>query len=315
MSRGFVGMIVWLLLFAGTSASASVLAPGDFVMVTRSGGNQQLVVFDATTMAATVLASGGYLAGATDLAVTGRGTILLSVVDVGVVRLLPETGEQSVLATLDALGGGRPSGIALGPDGTVYVSLQGTSPRVVQLSAAGSFLRVVTSGGFLPMPAGMCFGADGAFYVCATALNGGGGLVRVDLISGAQTAIASNPPLYGPLDVAAAPDGSLWSIQFGHDSMRLGECVVRTRPADGVSETVHDFACWANGVAIRSDGVAVVGDCYPIMWECGGEGNLYTQVYPSGARIAGYGGPVAVVPPSTVGARSSSWGLLKTLYR
>ncbi len=309
----FLLVLIGALLSA--PAWAGVLRPGDFVMVSPPWMSQQLVAFDGVSMATTVLSSGGYLTGATDLAVTGDGDVLLCVPGAGIVRVVPGTGGQSVFAPLSTTGDGRPSGIVIGPDGTVYVSMQGASPRVLQLSANGAFLRVVTSGGFLPMPAGMCFGSEGALYVCATALNGGGGLVRVDLASGAQTAIASNDLLKGPVDVALAPDGSLWSVQFGWHSMRQGQCVVRTRVSDGFSELVSVFTCSAYGIAIRSDGTTVVGDCYQIMWECGGDGHLYTQVYPSGNRVSGYAGPVAVVPDVLVPAKTSSWGRVKTLYR
>jgi hypothetical protein len=266
-------------------------------------------------MATTVLASGGYLTGVTDLAVDASGDVLLCVPGVGIVRVLPGTGGQSVLAPLSTTGDGTPSGIVIGPDGTVYVSMQGALPRVVQLSSDGAFLRVVTSGGFLPAPAGMCFGSDGSLYVCATAPSGGGGLVRVDLTSGAQTVIASGSPLVGPFDVSLAPDGSLWSVQFGARAQRQAACVVRTRVSDGYSEVVSAFACTAYGIAIRSDSTAVVGDCARINGDCGGDTYLYAQAYPSGSVTWGYAGPVAVVPDIVVQAKASSWGRVKVLYR
>jgi sugar lactone lactonase YvrE len=313
MKKCFLAALVLFSALLSIPAWGGVLRSGDFVMVsTYSGTTYQLVVFDGISWTPSVIATGGFLDAATDIAVTSKGDVLLSVVGVGVVRVVPETAEQSVITTLAALGDGRPSGIVISPDGTIYVSMQGVSPRVVQLSADGAFLRVVTTGGFLPIPAGMCFGSDGAFYVCATSLFGGGGLVRVDVTSGAQTVFAANELLKGPLDVAAAPDGSLWSVQYGMGTFRSAGCVVRTQVTDGYSEVLSMFDCTADGVAVRSDGVALVGDCMRVHSDCYYH---YSVVYPSGSRIWDYGGPVAVVPDALVQATTSSWGRIKVLYR
>lgn len=314
MRKSFLAVLVLLGVLLAAPARGGVLRSGDFVMVCRWGTGTlgQLIVFDGASLTPTVVAERGYLDAATDVAVTGRGDVLLSVASAGVVRVRPDTWEQTVFAPSSTLGDGTPSGIAIGPDGAIYVSMQGASPRVVQLSADGAFLRVVTSGGLLPMPAGMCFGSDGTFYVCATSFYGGGGLVQVDLTSGAQTVFAANDLLKGPLDVTAAPDGSLWSVQYGQGQFRLAGCVVRSRVPDGYSERLSMFDCAADGVAVRSDGVALVGDCYRVKWDCY---TKYTVVYPSGARYEGFGGPVAVVPDPVVEARTTSWGRIKVLYR
>ncbi len=308
-------LIILVAASASSPASGAPLRPGDFVMIDSWRATTTLVAFDGASMNPTVLASGGPMFGATDLAVRGDGTVLLAVPGTGIVRFSPGTGEQSVIATPAVLGEGTPSGIAVGPDGTVCVSIQGAVPRVVQLSAPGEFLRVVISGGYIPLPAGMCFGLGGELYVCATSIYGGGGIVQVDLATGTQTVIAGGGPLKGPFCVAAAPDGTLWSAQYGTQSQRLNACVVRTRVSDGYSEVLSVFGCTAYGVAVRGDGTALVGDCYRIHSDCMGGSSVFTQVYPSGEQIWGYSGPVAVVPFAPTGASRTSWGQLKTLYR
>ena len=305
-------------LLVGSAGSAGILKPGDFVMLSGSStaGPYSVVVIDGTSTAVTELTSGGYLSGgATDIATTRSGEVLVTALPWGVVKVDPATGAQTILASLDVLGTGAPSGITVGPDGAIYVSMQSDPSRVVQLSSDGAFIRVVTSGGFLPLPAGLVVGADGALYVCATIAHGaggGGGIVRVDLVTGGQSPVASNALLLGPIHIALAPDGWLWTVQYGAFNQRLNGCVVRTRTSDGDSERMPFGSCTSQGIAIRSDGAMVVGDCYRIHGDCG---SLVTYAYPSGISIPGVGGAVTVVPDLTTASARGSWGRLKTTYR
>jgi hypothetical protein len=297
---------------------AAALRSGDFVMVssTASGGYPySLVSLDGVSSTAQTISTGGLLNGATDVVVRTAGDVLLTVPGVGVVKVQPSDGAQSIFAPGSVLGDGTPSGIAVGQDGAIYVSLQSTQSRVVQLSAEGAFVRIVTTGGYLPLPAGMCFGPDAALYVCATLAypaGGGGGLVRVDPASGSQTPIASNDLLKGPFHVALAPDGTLWSVQYGGLSQRRGGCVVKTRISDGYSELAPMGPCTGQGIAIRQDGATVVGDCMRINGDCNSK---VTYEYPGGTMVWDIGGPVAVVPDIATPTLRRSWGQLKAIYR
>ena len=171
------------------TCTSAALRPGDFVMASPPWSGDRLVVLDGSSSVATEIASGGYLPGMTDLVVNASGNVLVTVQSAGIVQVNPSTGEQTLFASVATLGGGRPSGITLGPGGSVFVSMQSASPRVVELSSGGEFTRIVTSGGYLPLPAGLAFGHDGALYVCTTIADrqvGGGGIVRVEPGSGAQ---------------------------------------------------------------------------------------------------------------------------------
>lgn len=305
-------------LLMPSASSAVSLSPGDFVMLSGSStsGPYSVVVLDGSSTAVTEVTSGGYLSdGATDIAATRSGVVLVTAQSWGVVIVNPATGAQTIFASLDVLGPGTPSGITAAPDGAIYVSMQSHPSRVVELSSDGALVRVVTSGGFLPLPAGLVVGGDGALYVCATiqsGAGGGGGIVRVDLATGSQTPIASNALLIGPFHIALAPDGWLWTVQYGAFAQRRNGCVVRTRTSDGYSETVPFGQCTSQGIAIRSDGTTVVGDCYRVNGDCG---YLVTYEYPSGNSIPGVSGAVTVVPDPTTTSSRSSWGRLKTIYR
>jgi len=307
--------VLLLLVSAHALAAPSAkLHPGDFVMISEWGG--RLVVLDGASFAVTEIASGGHLVYATDVAVTSGGRVLLTTSSAGVVSVDPSSGATSVVAPLATLGEGRPSGLAVGPSGSLFVSMQSAiSPRVIELTSAGAFVRVVTSGGLLPMPAGLAFGTDGVLYVCTTIPYGqgsGGGIARVDPASGAQSAVAGAGVLIGPYHIAVAPDGALWTVQYGAFSARRSGCVVRTQLPGGDSETVPYGSCTSRGIAIRADGVTVVADCMRIHGDCW---DPVTYFYPSGFSMFGLSGPVAVVPDLMTPSRRDSWGRLKILYR
>jgi len=314
------GLLGWLFFSCALPlvALGGTLRPGDFVVLSPPGFGARLVALDGTSAAASELVSGGLLSGGTDLVVGASGEILVVVPATGIVRVSPGSGAQSILAPIGTLGDGQPSGITVGLGGSIFVSLQSASPRIVELSSSGEFIRVVSGGGLLQMPAGLAFGNDGALYVCETIpypVSAGGGIVRVDPTSGAQSAVAGGVPLIGPFHIAAAPDGTLWTVQFGSLSQRRSACVVRTRVADGYSESMPAFECTAYGIAIRSDGTTVVGECARIHGDCGGSADLYTVMHPSGSIVWGVSGPVSVVPEGLTPSRRQTWGHLKAIYK
>ena len=297
---------------------AAVLKSGDFVMVAWQSvdlpGCCRVVALDGTSLAVSQITSDGYITDAVDIAVTTRGEILVTVPTIGVVRVDPTTGNQTIFASLESLGGGAPAGI-LATGAQIYLTIQNTQPRIVQLDQDGSVARVVSSGGLLAYPAGLALGPDGALYVCETIPIGylpGGSLIRVDPVSGAQHLIASGDPIHGPLDAAFAPDGSLWSVQRGGLLHDKNGPIVRTRVSDGFSELVEFGFDFAAGLAIRPDGRTVIADCIPIHSECV---TPYAQIYPDGPRAAEVSGPVAVVPDMVTPATRTTWGHIKVIYR
>lgn len=307
------------VLILTARAGAAPLRPGDFVMVTWSSGTSaccQVVALDPASLTESVITSGEFIVDPQDIAVSARGDLYVTVPTIGVVRVDPVSGAQSIFASVNSLGGGQPFGIFVGPEG-FYVTLRGSPARIVQLDADGSIARVVSSGGMLDLVAGLTVGPDGALYVCETIPYGlapGGGLVRVDLASGSQALLASEEPINGPFDVTLAPDGSLWSVQRNHRLHERRGALVRTTCPDGVSELLpsrYDF--YVTGVAIRPDGLTVMAQCAPVHGDCE---YASTYVYPDGPNLSqGRDGPLAVVPDRTTSVRRPSWGRLKLLYR
>ena len=310
--------IAALALILPTLAHAAALKSGDFVMVTWQStslpGCCRVVSLDGTSLTMSQITSDGYIADAVDIAVTTRREILVTVPTTGVVRVDPTTGNQTIFASLESLGGGAPAGI-LATGAQIYLTIQNTQPRIVQLDEDGSVARVVSSGGLLAYPAGLALGPDGALYVCETIPIGylpGGSLIRVDPVSGTQTLIASGDPIHGPLDAAFAPDGSLWSVQWGGLLHEKGGWMVRTRISDGFSERVDFGFDFVRGLAIRPDGRTVIADCAPAHSSC----DLpYAQIYPDGPRVWSVSGPVALVPDMATPATRTSWGRIKVIYR
>ncbi len=323
-SRWTLALLITLL---PAPATAAVLNPGDFVMaITRGGGPSRIVAFDGATMVPTVVASGGYCdrfldtdgGRLVDLAVTGRGEILVAVPAIGIVRVDPATAAQSLFVSIDSLQGGSPTGITVGPQGAIYVSVQGSAPGVLKLSPDGAVEAVVTSGGLLTLPAGLAFGPDGALYVCQT--NPwftliAGGLMRVDPATGMQTSVDEGSPFAGPSHVAVAPDGSLWSTQSG--SLRgSAQCLLRTELPAGPTDYQPQYywlgECGALGIAIRADGVLVTTGCAKVHSDCIA---FQTTQFPASISVSEMAGPIAVVPDLVVPTRATSWGKIKVMYR
>ena len=303
------------LCMVAAPASAGALRPGDFVMVTSAPGySYRVVSIEPGSMALIEVVIGGYVSWNSDIAVNHQGKVLITSPTSGIVRIDPISGQQTLFAPLDSLGIGTPAGLTIAEGGDIYVTMSGAWPRVIRLSSSGSLMSVVTSAGLLGSPEGLAFGRDGALYVCEVQSPvvddlARGSLVRVDPASGAQTRIAAGAPLYRPHDLAVAPDGALWSIGYGIPNGHL-RYVVRTVVADGSSYAV--LGNYANGIAIRADGVTLIGNCDEAHLSCNAP---YTYVYPSGPYLWSYNGSLAVVPEIATPATSTSWGRIKALYR
>ena len=114
--------------------------------------------------------------------------------------------------TLTPTGGwGDPTGIAVGPNGDVYVA-DSANNVVDQFSASGAFLDTFISSGLF-MPSGMAFGPDGYLYVANYGVGNDAYIARFDSSGNpvdASPFVPSSTNMEYPGAIAFGPDGNLY---------------------------------------------------------------------------------------------------------
>jgi DNA-binding beta-propeller fold protein YncE len=116
-------------------------------------------------------------------------------------------------------GGGLsdPEGIAIGPDGNVYVANTDGNDVVRFNGVTGAFMDIFVAGGSggLSGPRGVTFGADGNLYV--TSNGSTGGVLRYNGATGAflNAFVGPGSDLFLPRQLTFGPDGNLYVGNFG----------------------------------------------------------------------------------------------------
>jgi glucose/arabinose dehydrogenase len=123
--------------------------------------------------------------------------------------------------TLTPTGGwGNPSGIAVGPDGDVYVA-DFSNNVVDRFSASGAFLDTFVSSG-LYEPSGLAFGPNGNLYVANFGPGNYSYIARFDSsgnpVDGSPF-VPSSTGLYDPGAIAFGPDGNLYIADSSNDAV------------------------------------------------------------------------------------------------
>lgn len=164
---------------------------------------------------------------------------------------------------------GRPNGLALAPDGAVWVA-ESLEPAVLRLELSGEFTRELeeVEGRPLLWPNDLCFGPDGALYVTDSGI-----LVGDYLVDG--------KPMEGARE--AALDGA----------------VFRFDPRKGEAWMIDEGIAYANGIAFDADGVLYVnetmtGDVWRYRLDRGrpvGERELHGNVIDPACAEQGIRGP------------------------
>ncbi len=144
--------------------------------------------------------------------------------DGGTVRTIAGSGREGNRdAEGTAAGFHRPTGLAAGPDGELYVADTGNG-AIRRITAQG---QVSTWFRGLSEPTGICW-ADGALYVaetgahCISKLSGGSRAVVAGTAgtSGYKDGPAGSSLLRSPLGVAAGPDGAVYIADTGNSAVR-----------------------------------------------------------------------------------------------
>jgi len=116
-----------------------------------------------------------------------------------------------------------PNGIALGADGSIYVTNGGCGcsavPRVIRINPTTGQQTVVAENGLLVAPAGIAIGPNGLIYVTDPQYVDGSGIgavIRVNpalALASNQTLIASSNGVFSrPVGLAFGPDGMLYVV-------------------------------------------------------------------------------------------------------
>ena len=267
--------------------------------------------------------------GGSYIAVGPDGSIYLSLESMRVARITQD-GAYSIVA-----GGGSsyaegipatsanlmPLGLAVGPDGSLYIATRHTVRRVgpdgiINTFAGTGYTGFSGDGGpatsaQMKNPAGVAVGPDGSVYIADT---GNSRIRRVgaDGIIDTVLFVSDNLPFSAePKDVAVGPDGSVYAVLFA------GHKVIRIRP-DGSASTfagtgVRGFSgdggpatdarlYYPQGVSVAPDGTVYIADSYinRRIRRVGTDGIITTFAGTGGAgTCVGDGGPPANATFST----------------
>lgn len=114
----------------------------------------------------------------------------------------------NVDSMFDASGGDlkKPYGIAVGPDGNVYIAGY-DSNNIVRYAADGSYLGVFNAHGQLNQPTGLAWGSDGNLYVSNYGANN---ILRIDAAGTFIDVWGNGGALDGPEALVFSPDGDLY---------------------------------------------------------------------------------------------------------
>jgi sugar lactone lactonase YvrE len=237
-----------------------------------------IVVVDAASGGESVLASSGSLGGTpSGICVASDGQLFVSVngPTPGVVRLSADGSSVTPVTNGDRIS--APGGLAIGPDGALYVTEAN-----------------------LPADNGSVYGYPGH-----------GSIVRVDLATGSQSVAAADPLFLGPWDIVFVGPDEVWTMQIGSVAGRQG-CFISTQLSSGHSQQTGTYQCRSSGMVQTLDGAMVVSDCNTIGPDCF---IPFTTRLPGGPTVNYLSGTMAVVPFGVTPVHRSSWGTLKTIYR
>jgi sugar lactone lactonase YvrE len=241
----------------------SKLHPGDIVYADSGNALEGgfIIKVDPVSGEQMVISSGGYLRQPFAPAVDQNGAIIVSDTSGRLVRVDPETGQQTLLKDNSGRELGMPCGIALEKRGTILVA---NFEAVVRVEPASGHTQLVSAGGYLLAPIGIAVTPAGDVFV----LNTGPAkqIVRINPQNGAQKIVSPGVCLNNPQAIAvrgndlyvtdvATSDGNFGIGRLLHVDLRTG---LPTVIAQG------GYLIGPVGVSIESDGHLIVTDPYTI---------------------------------------------------
>jgi len=200
------------------------------------------------------------------------GSLIFVQIPLGLVSRLTPAGKVETLAQLD----GGPNGLAIGPDGKLWIANDGGRFTFVERDG------VITSG---PPPAGF---------------TGGGKIQRLDLRSGKVETVFDSidgRPLIAPDDLVFDAKGGLWVTEFGL-ARGSGAIYHAERGAKALTQARGGLNA-PNGVGVSPDGrllhVSMGTELHA--FDIAGPGALAAITYPNGVQAPLYGGSYADPTP------------------
>jgi streptogramin lyase len=266
-------------------------------VVTTLAGSGQTGSTDGTGTAASFANPYGVAVGA-------DGTVYVAEYQANKIRKITAAGVVTTLAgtlfgaSIDGVGVNasfaRPAGVAVGPDGALYVTDQGSN-KIRKITVSGGVATVSTlagSGGYYSMdgpgttasfatPTGVAVGVDGAVYVADNSSNKirkitmSGGVATVSTLAGSGQYGSTDGPgasasFNTPEGVAVGADGAVYVADYSSNKIRKitvsgGVATVSTLAGSGQSGSTDGTGTAARfngptGVAVGADGALYVAD-------------------------------------------------------
>jgi virginiamycin B lyase len=140
--------------------------------------------------------------------------------------------------------GGQPRHLTLGPDGNVWVALDGVTYDVAQVRPDGTVTGFQTTD--ITSPNGIAAGPDGNLWVTQS-----GGVVRFSPADPTRTTAFPIADVTDARGIVVGPDGNLWTGS-GDKAIQIG--------ADGSARTFTVAGMAARGIAAGGDGRLYIAD-------------------------------------------------------
>ena len=185
------------------------------------------------------------------------GDIIVSDDTVGIIKVDPTTGAQTLISSTLNLIEFSFTAIAIDASGDIIASSIGAIPAIIRVDPTTGAKTVISSGGSLSDPAGIVIDANGDIIVANVGFPTS--IFRVNPTTGAQTTIASGFPLGSPNGIAIDANGDIIISDFD-----IGN-IIKADPTTGAQTLISSGGPIgeAGGIAIDANGDIIVAGEFP----------------------------------------------------